>query len=204
MEALLQFALPLLAQVRRAEHGQALDLATVEQLAGDQRAFDGLADTDVVGDQQAHGVLLQRHQQRHELVGARLDGDVAEAAERAGTGAQLELQRIEQQLAGGMVARLVARRPREGGRPHGLALQRQIDQRFVLFATAERAQVQGLGVGLGQDDPFAAAGRDEAAGVKLGGRCVHVLLFFAAPNRSALVAKMSGHVRVSLGKRTTT
>ena len=33
-----QLALPLLGEVRRAEHGQPLDLAPVEQLAGDQAA----------------------------------------------------------------------------------------------------------------------------------------------------------------------
>jgi hypothetical protein len=55
VEALGELALPLLAQVGRAQHGHALDFAAVEQLACNQCAFDGLADTDVVGDQQPHG-----------------------------------------------------------------------------------------------------------------------------------------------------
>jgi hypothetical protein len=54
----LQFALPLLAQVGRAQHGHALDLAAVEQFACDQSALDGLADADVVGNQQAHDGCL--------------------------------------------------------------------------------------------------------------------------------------------------
>ena len=41
----------LLDQVRRAEHGKALDLAAIEQLAGDQQRFDGLADANVISDQ---------------------------------------------------------------------------------------------------------------------------------------------------------
>ncbi len=75
-------SLPLLRQVRRAQHGKPPDLATVEQFAGDDRCLDGLADADVVGDQEAHRVELERHHQRHELIGSRLDGDATEAAER--------------------------------------------------------------------------------------------------------------------------
>jgi hypothetical protein len=115
VEAIGELALPLLAQVRRAQHGHALDFAAVEHFARNQRAFDGLADADVVGNQQADRGLLQGHQQRHQLVGARLDCDVAEAAKGSGSAAQLELQRIQQQLAGRMVARLVDTRPGESG-----------------------------------------------------------------------------------------
>ena len=90
VELLRQLLLPLLGQVRRAQHGQAADLAAVEQLPGDGAGLDGLADADVVGDQQAHRVQLEGHHQRHELVGARLDGDAPEAAEgpRGGAGGQ--------------------------------------------------------------------------------------------------------------------
>lgn len=51
VEALFQLGLPLLHQVRRAEHGQARDLASIHQLAGDQPGFDRLADTNIVCDQ---------------------------------------------------------------------------------------------------------------------------------------------------------
>ena len=95
----------------RTEDRQAGDLATVDQFANDERRLDGLADADVVGNQQAHDFLLECHQQRHELVGARLDGDVAEAAKRAGASAQLELQRVAQQLPGGVVGSLGDGRP---------------------------------------------------------------------------------------------
>jgi hypothetical protein len=64
----------------------------------DERGLDGLADTDVVGDEQAHRIELERHEQRHELVGARLDGDLAEAAERAGAAPQRQQQRVAQEL----------------------------------------------------------------------------------------------------------
>ena len=71
MEADLQFGDPLVHEMRRAEHDAAVDVAAVEQLAGDEQRLDRLADPHVVGDEQAHGVELQRHEQRHELVGAR-------------------------------------------------------------------------------------------------------------------------------------
>jgi len=94
MEMPVELGLPLLDQMRRTEHGEAGDLAAIMQLAHDQARFDRLADADVVGNQQANRRLAERHQQRHELIRPRLDGDVGERAERTGTGAKLELQRI--------------------------------------------------------------------------------------------------------------
>jgi hypothetical protein len=66
--------------------------------------LDGLADADVVGDQQPHRVELERHHQRHELVGPRLDGDAAEAAERSGRRAGGQPRGVPQQPPGGEVA----------------------------------------------------------------------------------------------------
>ena len=61
VEAVLQFGLPLLDQVRRAQHGQAGDFATVHQLAHDEASFDRFTDTHVIGNQQAYGVQAQGH-----------------------------------------------------------------------------------------------------------------------------------------------
>ena len=162
VELLGQLALPLLGQVRRAEHGHPSDLAAVEQFAGDDGRFDGLADADIVGDQQAHGVELERHHQRHELVGPRLDGDAAEAAERAGGGAGGQARRVAQELARGEVAEVVARGQPEGG---GLdRLHRRQDAGDLLVEPAHRAHHQQLVGGVGQHDPFAAARMDQGAG----------------------------------------
>ena len=94
METLVEFTHPLFDQMRRAQHSHALDFAAVIQLSGDQRGLDGFADADVIGNQQPHRVQPQRHQQWHELVGARLDRNVAEAAERAGTATQRHAQGV--------------------------------------------------------------------------------------------------------------
>ena len=92
---------PATARRGRASRARrAAALALGEQLGGDQAGLDGLADADVVGDQQPDGVLPQRHQQRHELVGAGLDGDAGEGPERAGAGAEPEPQRGAQQAGG--------------------------------------------------------------------------------------------------------
>ena len=86
-ELLREFLLPLLAQVGRAYDCEPLDLSAIEEFPGDQPGLDGLADADIVGDEQPHRVELQRHEQRHELIGARFDIEVAEAPERPGAGA---------------------------------------------------------------------------------------------------------------------
>ena len=166
VEALFQFALPLLAQVGRAQHRHALDFAPVEHLTGYQGSFNRFADTYVVGNQQAHGRELHGHEQRHQLVGTGLHCDIAKAAERASAAAQLELQGIHQQLTGRVVTGLLDGGPRKGGGPHRLGLQRQVDKGFVLLTTAQGTQAQGIGGGLGQHYPFTATGRDETAGVK--------------------------------------
>ncbi len=78
MELVLALGLPLLGQVRRAENREPADLAPVKQFPGHEQALDRLADADVVGNQQPDRVHLQGHQERHELIGAWLHGDLAE------------------------------------------------------------------------------------------------------------------------------
>ena len=74
-ELLPQFVPPLLGQCGAAQHGQAACLAELQQLLGDEPGLDGLTDADVIGDEEAHDILTQSEQERHELVGAWLDGD---------------------------------------------------------------------------------------------------------------------------------
>ena len=78
VELVAQLGLPLLGEVRRAEHREPLRVPWSSSSRAISAGLDRLADPDVVGDQQPDGVQLERHQQRHELVGARLDADVAE------------------------------------------------------------------------------------------------------------------------------
>ena len=90
-------ALPLLTQVRRADHRDLADLAAIEQFPGDQESLHRLAEANLIGDQHPAHRLLERHQQRHQLVRPRLQRYIAQAAEGPRTGAELEQQRIAQQ-----------------------------------------------------------------------------------------------------------
>ena len=127
VELVAHLGLPLVREVWRGEHADALDLAAVEELAREQQRLDGLADADVVGDEQAHRVEAQAHEQRHELVRARLDRDPPEAAEGPGPVAHREAQRLVEQSRGRGIAevgrgsagrswRVGRRRPRRRGR----------------------------------------------------------------------------------------
>jgi hypothetical protein len=72
-----QLPLPLVAEVGGRKHRQTLSNAAIQKLAGDHRRLDRLPDADIVGDQQAHRLEPQRHDQRYELIGSRHDRDTA-------------------------------------------------------------------------------------------------------------------------------
>ncbi|MCG8554551.1 MAG: hypothetical protein MJD61_04570, partial [Proteobacteria bacterium] len=68
-----------------------------------------LADPDVVRNEHADGVELERHQEGHELVGARLDGNPRERTKRTSARAEPEAHRIAKQAAGQMVPHVAGR-----------------------------------------------------------------------------------------------
>ena len=141
---------PLVDEVRRAEDGDAFDLAAVEQFAGDQAALDRLADADVVGDQEPHGVQLHRHHQRDKLVGLGLEHDAARAAERPGAAAEREAKRVAHELRLVLRADAAAVRGREGRRHDGIefdvgkqASARRLRSPITGAGSACRASVPG-------------------------------------------------------------
>lgn len=71
---------------------------TFLQFAGDEQRLDGLARAHVVGDEQAHRFEAQRHEQRHELVGARADRDAPQRAQWCGALAQGRARRLPAQM----------------------------------------------------------------------------------------------------------
>src|SRR5439155_22138049 len=97
VEFIAQLTLPLLAEVQRTEHAEALDLAAIEQLAGDQPVFRRLAQSDVVGNQQADRLQAQCHEQWHELIRAWLECDATERAQRSRGSPKAEAGGIAQQ-----------------------------------------------------------------------------------------------------------
>ncbi len=164
MEAGLQLGDPLVHEMRRAEDGAALDVAAVDQLAGDEQGLDGLPDPHVVRDEEAHRVELQRHEQRHELVGARLDRDLSDAPEGSGAAAQREQQRVAQQEGRVVPAELKCVRQGEPGLADRLGLERKVDQGPILIRSRDGTDLERLRRASAEDDPFPPAGADEASG----------------------------------------
>ena len=164
MEAYLQLGDPLVHEVRRTEDDGAVDVAAVEKLASDEQSLDRLADPDVVRDEQAHRIELECHQQRHELVGARLNRDLSEAPKRSGTPSQRQQQRVAKQQGRVVPAELLRTRQGEPRLANRLHLQRQVDQRPILIRTRDRTDPQRLRRASGEDDPLPPARADEAAG----------------------------------------
>ena len=82
VEVPVEFRHPLVDERRRTQHASTLDLTTVKELAQNEPRFNRLADTDVIGDQETGHGLLQRHHQRHKLIGTRRKRQVPERTER--------------------------------------------------------------------------------------------------------------------------
>lgn len=167
-EFLREFPLPLLAQVRRADNGEPFDISAVEQFPGNQGRLDGLADTHIVGDEQTDGVELQRHEQGHELVGARFDVEIAEAPEGPGAGAELQTKRVAEQERRVVGPWRVGVREFECSGLRRLGLKRQIDERRIVFGSAKRAELEKIVAGFGQDNPLAAARSYKVPGLESG------------------------------------
>ena len=163
LEALAQLALPLLGEVRGAQHAERVDLAAVEQLARHEQRLDGLADADVVGDEKPHGFELERHEQRHQLVGARLDRDAPEAAEGPCGGARRELGRVPQQPGAAGVTEIVGRGRIEGGAADVVPLEGEVHAGGLFAAAAEGTEDEEVVGAVGLHDPLAAAGAHQAA-----------------------------------------
>ena len=169
VEAALQFTDPLVHEMWRAQHGEALDIAAVDQFAGDERGLDGLSDTNIIRDQQAHRFLLQSHQERYELVSPRLDGDLAKASERTGAPAKRQHKRVAQEQRGVMAGLLARLRSGERGVGDRFDFEFEVDERLVLLRAGDRTDSQYLGIAARQDDPFPPTGAHKTAGSPVGG-----------------------------------
>jgi hypothetical protein len=179
-----QFALPLLGQMRRAEHRHGADFAAIVQFAGDERGFDGLADAHVVGDEQSDRIEPQRHHERHELIGTRLDGDASETPERAGGGAGREPRRVAEQSPGPEVAEVASVRERKGGRLHRFDAGQDADH--LLVKSAHGPYEQRFVVRLRKHHPFSSSRSNE--GPWLGERRAHCA---GPPKMSGYRSKMA-------------
>jgi hypothetical protein len=157
-----QFALPLLGERGTAQHGQASRVALLQQLGSDQAGLDGLADAYVVGDQQPYRVMLERDQERDQLIGAGLHGEPGQRAERAGAGAKADPQRGSQQAGADRGACVAGVGCLEYGRAD--LLQGGEHAGYLVLAAAERTKHEECWrFGLREDDPLAATCLYQAA-----------------------------------------
>ena len=162
LEPNLQLSDPLVHEMRRTEDDGAIDVAAVEQLARDEQGLDRLPYPDVVRDEQAHRIELERHEQRHELVRPRLDRDLTDAPKGSRPPPQREQQRVAQQERRVVPAELVGVRHGEPGFANRLESQRKVDERPVLVRSRDRTDPERLRRASAEDDPLAPAGADEA------------------------------------------
>ncbi len=174
IELLGEFHLPLVAQARWAQHAKPPDLAAVVEFSGDEQGLYRLAHAHVVGDEHPHRIEPQRHQERHELVGAGPDGDPSERPKRGGPFAQGEPRRLPQEVGAGRVGEVVHRRGWKRCRAHVLFGQRLADEvrqplvngNNAVGRPGQGAQEVQTGVIAGQQHPVAVAAVDDVTRVR--------------------------------------
>ena len=94
-ELVPQLFLPLLPQRGRREDQDPLDASAEQQLGENQARFDGLAEADVVGDEQVDPRHAQRLQERHELIALDAHAAVERARDRLPPGASVAVAGVE-------------------------------------------------------------------------------------------------------------
>ena len=106
VELVAQLLLPLLCESRRAKYGQTLDLPAFKEFSGDQAGFDILANTHVIGNEDAHRIEPERHEKRHQLIGPWFDSDGGEGAKGPRARPEPETHCVAQQPGRAIVAYL--------------------------------------------------------------------------------------------------
>ena len=132
------------------------------------KRFNRLADADIVRDEQPHGVLAERHDQRNDLVGARPKRELRKGTERAGAVAEAPAARVVEKPGRADVAKVSGRGRLETSVDGtvGLDLERKVDSGDLVVRAAERLDDEQIGVIRRQHYPFAAAQRDELSGLR--------------------------------------
>jgi hypothetical protein len=93
------------------------------------------------------------------LIGARLDGNLPEAAEWTCATPKREEQGVAEEKSPALAALLRGGRAREGGLRYLLA-EWEVNKRLVLLGTGDGADLEGLGVTADEDNPLATACAD--------------------------------------------
>ena len=86
----------------RAKNRECIDFATVHELPQYQARFDGLANTDIVRDQQTWHLEPERHEKRHKLIRPWFKGELRGRSERPGAATKCEPQCVRQERSLGL------------------------------------------------------------------------------------------------------
>ena len=164
VELVAELSLPLLREMRWTEDREAVNLAAIEEFTSDQAGLDGLADADIVGDQEPHGIEPQRHEERHELIRPRLYGNLRKRPKGPRAESRRDAGRIAKQSAGDVIACILRIGRRETRRFN--SLDRWQDANQLLIKTAKRLDHHEIRKRARLDHPFATANLDERAGLK--------------------------------------
>jgi hypothetical protein len=107
-EALLQLVLPLRQDGRRAGHDDVAHLLPQQQFAGDEPGLDGLAQANVIGDEQVHARQEQRLAQGFDLVGVDANAGAEGGLEEPGIGGRDAVPAQRMQVGGEQPGRIEA------------------------------------------------------------------------------------------------
>jgi hypothetical protein len=83
-----------------------LGIAAIKQLAGNHRSFNGLPNTNVIGDEHSHEIELERHDERHKLIRAWPNRESSKAAKGSCAVAETQPGSIPQELSSYEISRL--------------------------------------------------------------------------------------------------
>ena len=166
-EAILQFCDPLVHEVRRAENRKRIDFSAIHQFAEDQTGFDGLADADVVGNQQPRDLKPKGHEKRDQLVRPRFKSKLCGGSERACPPAEGQPQRVGKKRRLGLHCRARIVRQVETSGFYRCKLEIRSKNHDVVFIAREGAQGEQALAGCRQGNPFTAARSDKISRSKI-------------------------------------
>ena len=184
IELLADLALPLVAEVWQADHGKASDPAALQEFAHQQERLDRLTDTNIISDEEAHDLLAQRHDQRHQLVRARAEGEPGQRTEGPGAIAEGEAGGLEKELRRRDITEICGRWWGEVCVPWRIVrnVEGQVNPRRLVIGATERLHQEQVRVVGGQHDPIATTERHQFARLE---QCVHQRTFLKISGRLA-------------------
>jgi hypothetical protein len=145
------------------QHSKTLDVATVEQFACNEGGLNGLADTNVIGDEQAYWIELEGHKERYELIGPGLDGDLPKAAKRARAATKREQECVTQEKRCIMACLLAWLRARKRRISYRICFESDANKSLVFLGAGNRTNTKRLRITARKDDPLSAASANQTS-----------------------------------------